>query len=276
MSRMETSTLTKERIITYLEKSKRFDSRGLDEYRDVKISFDVSKNAEGAASVKIGKTHVMVGVKMDVGEPYRDSEDKGVLITSAEILGMAGKEYEPGPPKFAAIELARIIDRGIRESGMIDFKKLCIKEGEKVWIVFLDIYVLNDDGNLMDAAALGAVAAILKAKMPEYNEKMEWVEFGKFTDKGLPLTKDIPITFTAYKINNSIILDPCKIEEETSDGRVSIAISIANNKEPKINACQKGEEGDFSEEELEKIIDMVIKKSKTFYPELMKKIQEGK
>ena len=269
---METTNLTKDSIKSYLEDGKRFDGRKPDEFRNLEISFDVSKNAEGNARVKLGKTEVVAGIKLDVGEPYRDSKDKGVLITSAEILGMAGKEYEPGPPKFEAIELARIVDRGIRESGMIDFKKLCIKEGEKVWIVFLDIYVINDDGNLIDAAGLAGVAALMNAKIPKYNG--EEVEYGELTDKNLPLTKDIPLTFTAYKIRNKMILDPCKLEEETGNARISLSVSI--DKEPKINAGQKGKEGDFSEEEMFKIIDMIINKSKSFYPEVMKKIKSGK
>ena len=35
--------------------------------------------------------------------------------------------FDIGRPGIEAIELARVIDRGIRESGFIDFKKLCIK-----------------------------------------------------------------------------------------------------------------------------------------------------
>jgi len=272
---MQTSDLTKDRIKAYLEKGKRFDGRSIDEHRPINIEFDISKNAEGSASVKIGKTHVMVGVKLDVGEPYRDSENQGVMMTMAELLGMASEEYEPGPPKFEAIELARIVDRGIRESKMIDFKKLCIKEGEKVWMVLLDIYILNDDGNLIDAAALAAVAALMRTKMPKYNEKNEWVEYGELTDKPLPLTKNIPITFTTYKLDDQFILDPCKIEEDASETRVTLSIVIPD-KDIKITAAQKGEKKALTEEQMNKIIDMVAKKAKNFYPELMKKIQGGK
>ncbi len=270
---MKISNLTKERIRAYLEKGNRFDGRSLDEYRDIEINFDVSENAEGSVEVKIGETKVMAGIKMDVGEPYTDSEDQGILITTAELLGMASSEFEPGPPKFEAIELARIVDRGIRESKMIDFKKLCIKKGEKVWVVFVDIYVINDDGNLIDAAALAAVAALLRTKIPKYNEKTETVEYGELTNKKLPIIKEyIPLTFTAHKINNQVILDPCKLEDETSEARISLAISMG--KKIAINAGQKGGEINFTEQEIFEIIDLVIKKAKTFYPELIKKITD--
>ena len=51
-----------------------------------------------------------------------------------------------------SIEIARVVDRGIRESGFIDWKKLCIKEGERVWSVSIDIYCINDDGNVLEVA----------------------------------------------------------------------------------------------------------------------------
>ncbi len=137
---IKTSYITGERIRKYLKESKRFDNRKLDEFREITIETGVSENAEGSAKVKIGKTEVLVGVKMDVAEPYPDSPDKGNLMTTAELLPLSSPRFETGPPKFNAIELGRVIDRVIRESKFIDFEKLCIKEGEKVWAVFVDIY----------------------------------------------------------------------------------------------------------------------------------------
>ena len=149
---METSKITGERISQYLEKGKRFDGRNLEDFRKIEIETNVSKNAEGSARVKIGKTEVIVGVKMDVMEPYPDSVDKGNLMVTAELLPLSSERFESGPPKFSAIEIGRLTDRAIRESKFIQMEKLCIKEGEKVWSVYIDIYSLNDDGNLIDAA----------------------------------------------------------------------------------------------------------------------------
>ena len=80
-------------------------------------------------------------------------------MITAEFSPMASELFEKGPPSIEAIELARIIDRGIRESEVIDVKKLCIKEGEKVWSVMIDLYPMNNGGNLIDACALAAMAA---------------------------------------------------------------------------------------------------------------------
>ena len=140
---METSKITGERIKKYLEQGKRFDGRGPEEFREIIIETGVSKKAEGSARVRIGKTEVIVGIKMDVAEPYPDSADKGNLMVTAELLPLSSGRFESGPPKFSAIEVGRLTDRAIRESKFIQMDKLCIKEGEKVWTIFIDVYSLT-------------------------------------------------------------------------------------------------------------------------------------
>src|SRR3989338_5204216 len=237
---MEVSNLTKKRITNYLTRGKRFDNRELMQYRNIEIETGISKNSDGSARIKIGKTEVYAGVKLEVEEPYPDSEDKGNLVTTVELLPLSSEKYEPGPPRIEAIEIARIVDRGIRESGFIEFKKLCIKKGEKVWAVYVDIYSMNDDGNMIDAASLAAAVALKNTKMPKYDEKEEKVQYGEWTSKKLPLSEAMPITLTFHKIDDRLFVDPITEEEESSEARLSIAIS--KNKEIRINALQKGEE----------------------------------
>ncbi len=271
---METPNLTKKRIKDYLEAGKRFDERKLLEHRDMQIETGVSKNAEGSARVRLGNTEVLAGVKLGLGEPYPDHEDEGTMMTTMELLPLSSEEFEYGPPRINAIEIARIVDRGIRESGMIDFKKLCVKKGEKVWTVFIDLYSINDDGNLLDACCLAAITALVTAKMPKYNEKEEKVCFGEWTSKKLPLTKDIPITLTFHKIGKSIILDPSRGEEAASETRLSVALS-SGKKDIIINAMQKGEDEPLSAEEVLEIIGSAEKKYKEIEKEIFNKIEKN-
>jgi exosome complex component RRP42 len=261
---METSKITGERINQYLEKGKRFDGREPGDFRDIIIETGVSKRAEGSARVKIGKTEVIVGVKMDVMEPYSDSADRGNLMVSAELLPLSSERFESGPPRFPAIELGRLTDRAIRESKFIQLEKLCIKEGEKVWIIYIDVYSLNDDGNLIDAAEIGAVAALKTARMPKYNEETGKVVYGEFTDKKIPLSKDIPITITAHKIGKSWIVDPTLEEEDISEARVSMGATP----EGIISSIQKGEAKEIDIEEFEKVIDTTEKVRKKVFKEV--------
>src|SRR4030043_2018685 len=113
-------------------------------------------------------------------------------MVTAELLPLSSERFESGPLRFPAIEIGRLIDRGIRESKFIELGKLCIKEGEKVWTIFIDIYTINDDGNLLDAAGIGAIAALKSAKIPKYDEETGKTLFGEWTDKNVPLSKEVP------------------------------------------------------------------------------------
>jgi len=227
-----------------MDKGKRLDGRGLGDYREIKIEQGVIEKAEGSARVLLGKTEVLVGVKVETGEPFPDMPNNGVLTVNAELVPLASPSFEPGPPDENSIELARIVDRGIRESEAINTEKLCIEPGKKVFVVFVDIYVLNHDGNLIDASALAAVAALLNMKMPNYE-----VEDGEVKIKQgytpLPM-KAHPITVTLGKINNKLIVDPWLEEEQAMDSRLSMAI----NDEGNICAIQKGGAGYFTPQQI--------------------------
>ncbi len=247
-------------VYNLLKQGFREDDRKIEEYRKIEVKVNPIDHASGSAWVKFGDTEVLAGVKMDVGEPFPDTPDEGALISNVEFTPIAAPEFEPGPPSNTAIELARVVDRGIREHGL-DFESLCIKPKEKIWMVNLDIYPINSDGNLFDAAALAALIALKNARIPKYDEKEEKVYHEEFTSKKLKF-KDEPILITTYKIGDLCLLDPTKKEEEQIDARLSFAIT----KDGDICAIQKGEEGTFSEEEIEQ----AIKRSQKFAKELRK------
>jgi len=263
--KMKTPKMTGERIKEYFEQGKRFDGRALDEFRDLEIETGVSINAEGSARVKLGKTEVMVGVKLGMGTPYPDSPDKGNMMVTSELLPLSSPRYEPGPPKFPAIELARVLDRAIRESKFIEFDKLCIDAGEKVWTVFIDLYSINDDGNLLDAAGFGIVAALMTAKMPKYDEKTGKVLNGEWTKNKIPLTKNIPLSLTVHRIGNSLVVDPTLEEQDLCDTRVTIGMTNQG-----ISSMQKGEEQGLTLEEFNKVLDMYEKVWKVMFKKVEK------
>jgi exosome complex component RRP42 len=269
MSRHIMPELQKKRVIEHITNGKRFDGRELNEFRDIVVEKAISKNAESAISLKMGKTHVYAGVKLALATPYPDSQDQGTFMTTAELHPMASNNFDIGRPGIEAIELARVIDRGIRESGFIDFKGLCIKEGEKVWQVFLDIVAINDDGNLFDAAGLAALIALGQARMPVYNEKEDKVEHA-LTKDPLPLDKEaLSFNTTFHKIGNQIVVDPSVEEQAVSDYRLSIAIG-EGNKKCRITAMQKGKEGAIDSEDMEKILNLTEEVYSKKYSEVKK------
>jgi len=245
--------INEEYVFDLAGKDKRLDKRQADEFRKIELETNVIASAEGSAQVHLGNTNVIVGIKMSVGEPFADRPGEGVLMVGAELSPIADPEFEPGPPSIKAIETARVVDRTIRESKMVNLKDLCIKEKEEVWIVNVDIHVLNFDGNLIDASNLAAVAALSTVQMPKYED-------GKINLKEktgpLPVTA-MPVSVTTTRINGKLFVDPSKEEEETTDAWMTVSIKEGGN----ICSVQKGGDDGFSVEELHKIFEFASAKN---------------
>lgn len=271
-------TIKKNYLHKLAAQQKRADGRKFDEYREVSIETGIITKAEGSARVKIGNTQVVAGIKMDIGEPYPDTPDSGVMTTAAELIPLASPDFEAGPPREDAIELARVVDRGIRESNVIELEKLCLTPGEKIIIVFIDIHIIDYDGNLFDAASLAALAALFDSRMPmdrlpeedrvAYEKKLKElginpVEETKKTKAGedvkvqsyfLPM-REPPISCTFVKFNDAVVVDPSLDEEDIAEAR----LTVATDSKGAIRAMQKGLNGSFTLEETQKIIkDSII------------------
>ena len=258
-------TIKKNQIVEALSKGKRLDGRGLNELRKLEIKTHVIEKANGSAMVTLGDTQVLAGVKVDKGTPFPDTPDKGLLIVGAEVLPMAAAYLEAGPPDESAIELARVVDRGVRESEMIDVASLVIKEGKWVYSVFVDVNILNADGNLFDATSYAVVSALLTAKMPRFVLEGDVV---KDTGERVPLpVSKIPISVTVASINNTLVLDPTEEEEAVMDARITLDTEDGGN----LCAGQKGEPGYLTPEQILTAAEWSIARGK----EIRQRIKEA-
>lgn len=237
-------------------KGKRVDERGPLDYRPLKITPGTVEKANGSTMVDLGRTKVLAGIKIEPGTPFPDTPDEGILTVNAEFVPLASPTFEAGPPDENSIELARVVDRGIRESKAIDLKKLCIEPGKKVFVVFVDIYVLDHDGNLIDAAGMAALGALISAKMHAFEVKNGELQI---KDQIIPLPlANYPVPVTAVKIDGSIVLDPSLKEEQVTSCRLTVTTTKDNN----ICAMQKGGLGVFTPDEVKQIVSTAISKSK--------------
>jgi len=248
--------LRKAQLAKLLSQGKRLDGRELLSYRELKIETNLISKAEGSSKVSLGNTQVIVGVKVELDEPFSDTPDEGILIVNAEILPLSSPYAEPGPPDEEAIELARVVDRGIRASNMIDLKSLCLISGKKVYTLYVDVSILNVDGNLFDAVSYGVVSSLLTTKIPKYQ-----VKDGEIipTNEKFSLTYNtIPISVTFAKIDNTLILDPNQEEEALMEARLTLVVDSEDN----IVAGQKGGSGSFSYEEVLQAAEIARLKAK--------------
>ena len=237
-----------------ISNGKRLDGRIFNESRPLSIETNVIPKANGSAWVKLGNTEVVAGVKVETGEPFEGLENKGALIVSAEVLPTESPFVEPGPPDEETIELARVVDRGIRESEMLALDKLALIPGKIVYTVFVDCSIINTDGNLFDATSYAVVLALLTSKFPIYEIKDENViDTGKVQD---PPINTVPVSITFARIGDSLMLDPTTEEEVCMDAR----ITLTTNSNGEYTAVQKGSNGYLTIEQVLQAADIAMTK----------------
>ncbi len=256
-------TIRKAQMVELLKKGQRMDGRALDAHRPIKIQTGVIQKANGSALVTLGNTEVIAGVKISTGIPFPDTPDKGLLVVNAEILPLASAYAEPGPPSEEAIELARVVDRGIRESEMVDLTKLCLIEGKLVYTVFVDVNIMNVDGNLFDATSYAVVSALRTAKMKKYVIEEDKP---KATDEIVPVPVErLPVSVTMARIGDALLVDPDSEEEAAMDMR----ITITTEEEGHVCASQKGEASTITPEKVLEAAELSLRVGKEIRAQIM-------
>ena len=260
--------IKRETIKKLIKKGERIDGRKLEEYRPIEIILNPIPKAEGSAWVKLGNTIVMTGIKLEVGTPYSDRPNEGVLQVHAEFVPLASPTFEPGPPDENAIETARVIDRSLREPRAIRLEDLVIIPGRKVWLVFNDIYLIDHDGNIIDAGMLSSMLALNLAKIPKIVsiEDDNVVIDKTVKETPLPLNLNV-VTVTIGLIDEIPLVDPLLEEELVIDSKITIAF----DEKGRITGIQKAGMKGIRTPVLDEVVDIASKKASELH-ELLRKI----
>lgn len=241
----------REAIRSMIKRGERVDGRKPEEFREATIEVGIAGNADGSARVSLGHTKVIAGVKASLGQPFPDNPNAGVQVVHAELIPLASPIFEPGPPDENDIELARVIDRGLRSAPALKLEELVLVSGKQVWRIFVDIYPIDHDGNIIDASGLAAMAALLNARIPQYMVTTEGAPVKSEERSYLPIA-DIPVFVTVAKIGDALVMDPCYEEELVMDARITFAIT----RDGHVCTIQKGGRGGFTVEELIRALEM--------------------
>ncbi len=243
-------SVRKDIALELLKKNERADGRSQYDYRKVEVQKGAVTTADGSALATIGGSKVLCGIKFDMMTPFPDRPQDGVFMTMAEFSPLASPMFEPGPPRENSIELARVVDRGIRSAEVIDTASLFIEEG-KVLGLFIDMFVLDHSGNLTDTAALAAAAALADTKVPKVEDgAILWGQYEK--EMKLPMK---PVTSTFIKVGDKLLLDPILDEEYAADAQLTIGTV-----EGKVSCIQKSKNGCFTKDEVLEAIEVALKK----------------
>jgi exosome complex component RRP42 len=246
-----------EQIVKSIKRGERLDGRGLLDYRPISVILSPIRKAEGSALVKLGRTQVIVGVKLELGAPFKDRPNEGVLQVHLEFVPLASPSFEPGPPDENAIEVARIIDRSLREPRAIKLEDLVIEPGRVAWVVYNDIYLIDHDGNIVDASMLASMLALATTKIPRLvkTETGQYVVDASVRETLLPVNL-LVATVTLGVIENTLFVDPSLEEELVANALIVLAV----DENGRICGAQKRGEKGVPRKVLEGALDIVAER----------------
>eukprot|EP01117_Protostelium_nocturnum_P020636 TRINITY_DN938_c0_g1_i3.p1 TRINITY_DN938_c0_g1~~TRINITY_DN938_c0_g1_i3.p1 ORF type:complete len:256 (+),score=51.86 TRINITY_DN938_c0_g1_i3:365-1132(+) len=205
--------------------------------RTLKISFE--EEITGNVEVKLGETRVIASVKAEIVEPFPDRPTEGFFNFNVEFSPMADPNFESNRITESAIEVGRVIERGLRESRAIDSEALCIIASEKVWSVRCDIHIVDNNGNLIDCASIAVITALLHFRRESVSVNGSQLTVHPISEKeSVPLSvHHVPVcvTFGFFGEGNTMVVDPILKEELILDGKMTITL----NSHREICAIQK-------------------------------------
>jgi len=251
-----------EEVKALAAKGERLDGRGFKDYRDVTVDVRPLQNPEGSAMAHFGDTKVLVGVKVDLVKPFADRPTDGVISVNCEFTPLAHPAFEPGPPKEESIELARVVDRAIRSAEVLPLAKLGENPTEdgRVLGVYIDVYPLDHNGNLTDAASLAAMCALKNTIVP----KIEGDLLIRGEDGGkLPIQRQAT-TCSFEVVSGNVFVDATDVEEIASYGRVSIGVTDDGF----LCAGQKSGAAGISRDKLLELADLALENRKFLFSKI--------
>lgn len=262
MQEIEINKVTQpyEYYLKFIKENCRPDNRKLSDIRACSISTNCINTVNASALVKLGSTNVLCGISARLCKPKEEKPNKGFLVCNVELPALCSSKnfksnsssqsasFSQSSVSSTSIEqtqamLTELMQDILTESKCINEQDLCIKEGKLVWILFIDLICLNNDGNIQDACCLAMISALknLKLYQVEYDdvENKPIVTF-PFVYKQLKLNSQ-PVCTSLFALEDNILLsDPNKQEEDFM--RTFLIICTLDNK----NICLVRKLGGFS------------------------------
>ncbi|KAJ4977777.1 hypothetical protein NE237_008557 [Protea cynaroides] len=226
----------------HLLESIRPDARPLERARESTVALGAVASADGSAMAKIGHTTMLAAIKMEVMTPSSESPDEGCVAIDFHMPPICSPFVRPGRPAEVAPVIAKQLSDAITSSGMINLKELSLTTGKAAWMAYLDVYCLDADGALFDAALLSAVAAFSHLQIPavSINEDGRVVTMSREDGDGKlandPVIKErrkltlncILFSLTCILHKKYILADPTAEEESVMETHVTVVLDSSS------------------------------------------------
>lgn len=215
------------------EEGRRIDGRRPDELRPIKMKVGVLTRADGSAYLQWGKNKVLAAVygPREVFPKHLQDPERALLRARYNMASFSVEERKRPGPDRRSIELSKVISEALRAAVFVEqFPKTSID-------VFIEI--LQADAGTRIAGLVAASAAL--------------------ADAGIPM-KDLVTGMTVGKVEDTLILDLCK--EEDNYGQADLPIAIIP-RTGEIVLLQM--DGHMTQEEIDKALDMAIQGAMKVY-----------
>lgn len=222
----------------------RIDGRTLDQIRNLKITRNFTKYAQGSVLIEMGNTKVICTAFVDEGvPPFIKGTGSGWISAEYSMLPSATatrkkRDVNKGKVDGRSQEIQRLIGRSIRS--VVDLSLL----GERT--IWIDCDVIQADGGTRTASITGAFVALADA----INTLCENGEV-----KVMPINSMLSAISVGI-VEGEVMLDVCY--EEDSQAEVDTNV-IMNNKGEFIEIQGTGEERPFTRDELNRILELAEK-----------------
>eukprot|EP00039_Didymoeca_costata_P010715 m.145076 g.145076 ORF g.145076 m.145076 type:complete len:301 (+) comp14936_c0_seq1:177-1079(+) len=211
----------------FAEQGVRTDGRGFNDFRKTVLQEGSIDTADGSAMVKIGNTSVVCGIKAELANPPAEEPNCGWLVPNVTISQASSASVPDGPPSSQAQALSVWISDLLNDS-VVDRKQLCLCEGRLCWVLYVDIYVLNNDGCLADASTLSLFGALRSLRLPQLTQvSPEDQELPKIISQRKISLKVNKYPFaTSFGIwEGKIMVDATSEEEEVCSTSILVAVT---------------------------------------------------
>ena len=244
----------------FLSKDVRPDGRSKSSRRGVQVSTNTITHADGSAVAHLGTTKVVCAIRYMVGVPSSSAPSDGHVDVRVHLPPLCSSKYDhTAKPGKDAFLLASFLSSLVDDTKLLDNAALCIEEGKAVFVLCIDIFCVNDDGNLFDAATIAMIAALQNLRLPgevRVEESGEVVVVGSLRSKRVEL-RHLPVAITFGMLGNEMISDPNEEEAQILDAQFTVVV----NSKKEICSIRKPDGPALSQEKLLKCVAQAHKEA---------------
>ncbi|EPS68495.1 hypothetical protein M569_06274, partial [Genlisea aurea] len=156
----------------------------------------------------------------------------------------------------------------IIETSMINMEDLCLVSGKAAWMAYLDVYCLDADGALFDAALFSAVAAFSSLEIPTVSLNDEGRVVIVVPGEGEPINgenkklnlKTLPFSLTCLLHKNYIVADPTAEEESVMETYLTVVLDSSTSR--LLSLSKPGGSGLAQKAEIQECVEFAGKRVK--------------